>query len=342
MNTISIKSVTRIGEMLRQSVLESEKLVWAVSHITVRGIEKVKYELEYLAKRSGIIEIYVTTDHGVTSPNALSILLEISKFSDSFVLRNIEKINFRAKVYYFRLKNGRLRILSGSHDLSGSIDEANNHSFVLEGSAGDLRVAFGITKGEDILPSIFPEWKDWMKHSVPWTLKKNRNYISQRTETGRRIEKELDEGGSAEFTWSNDVKKGYKKRRDVLKDVFPEGYRFLLNLEQLHDRDSRFHIGTDRNLQMYFENTFLFHLKIVNRQSTGPQLIFSPQFHGHLKEGTHPNPALFFSRISRQREIFDTKHRGSSKSESITVKPGDREAFFKQASGILGSLMEMR
>ena len=134
------------------------------------------------------------------------------------------------------------------------------------------------------------------------------------------------------------MKKGYKKRRDVLKDVFPEAYRFLMNLEQLHDRDPRFHIGTDRNLQVYFEDTFLFHLKIVNRQSTGPQLIFSPQFHGHLKEGTHPNPTLFFSRISRQREIFDTKSRGSSKSDSITVKPGDGEAFFKQASRILESL----
>ncbi|UCE18586.1 MAG: hypothetical protein JSV84_17325, partial [Gemmatimonadota bacterium] len=214
----------------------------------------------------------------------------------------------------------------------------NNHSFFLEGSEGDLREAFGIMRGEDILPGIIPEWNDWMEHSVPWTLKKNQDYISQRTETGRRIEKELDESGSAGSTWSNDVKKGYKKRRDVLKDVFQEAYRFLMNLEQLHDRDPRFHIGTDRNLQMYFEDTFLFYLKIVDRKSTGPHLIFSPQFHGRLKEGTHPSPALFFSQISRQREIFDTKSRGSSKSDSITVKPKDGEAFFKQASRILESL----
>ena len=70
-------------------------------------------------------------------------------------------------------------MLSGSHDLSGSINETVNHSLVLEGSEEDVREAFGIIGGEEILPGIIPEWDDWMEHAVPWTLKKNQHYISQ-------------------------------------------------------------------------------------------------------------------------------------------------------------------
>jgi len=338
---LAIRSATQIGELLRESILNTRKLIWAVSYITREGMERFRFELEYLGKKSGSMEILFTTDHGITSADALNELLLISKLGSRCILRNIKHINFHAKLFYFKLNDDTIRIISGSQDLSATLDDIGNHCLVLEGTEEALFQHLQTGKEKNLLACVFPEWEEWTENSVVWSVEKNTRYKAQRTETGKEVERMLDKRRKTEALWKNEIKTSYRKNRDALQGPFPQGYRFLSHVESLHDRDARIHLGTDRNAHVYFEDKFLFYVVINDRRYASPNLVFYPQPNGRLKDGTSSSPELFFPKLSPQREIWNTEA-GTSRDEIVVVRPADGENILKRASEILDSLRHGR
>ena len=199
---VSITPESSIGNILRESLRQSEEAIWAVSYITNEGYKTVKSEVESFSRKSNSFIILFTTEYGITSPDALSELLDILRESKSVQLRNVNKINFHAKVYYFKLVNGNVRLISGSHNLSGTIDEPNNHSLSLDGTEAKLLKLLGRKESDELLNCAIPEWHNWFKNSEEWTYEKNEKYKEKRSKSniGNEIEKLFDKNKQPGFS----------------------------------------------------------------------------------------------------------------------------------------------
>ena len=141
--------------------------------------------------------------------------------------------------------------------------------------------------------------------------------------------------------WKHDVSEEYKENRDSLRNIFADGYNFLISLEMLHKQDPNFHFGTAKNLHLYYCDRFLFHLKINEKGPPFPNLVFSSKEHIHIQNGTNPNPELFFDPLSRQVGILGETVAMLRAGSLIVVSPGVKcLPLFQKCLEILNSLKD--
>jgi hypothetical protein len=91
------------------------------------------------------------------------------------------------------------------------------------------------------------------------------------------------------MAFTNDIKKDYIVMRDSLKISFPEAYTFLIMIENHSNRG--FHVGTHKNLHLYFNDNFLFYFKKI---SFGV-VEFSSRPNGIIKAQTFNHADKFFT-----------------------------------------------
>lgn len=96
--------------------------------------------------------------------------------------------------------------------------------------------------------------------------------------------------------WTNKIKSEYSIRKQRMKNMFPEAYDFLTQIESLTYLG--FHLGTSTNLHLYYKEYFLTYIIL------DPPIRFyiSPNFNERLKsESPNNNPNKFF--IPFQKEM---------------------------------------
>ncbi len=86
----------------------------------------------------------------------------------------------------------------------------------------------------------------------------------------------------------NDFKKDYIATKESIRLTFPEAYEFLVQVENLIDKG--FHIGTHKNLHLYYKTSFLFYLNKISSKVVG----VSAQPNGIIKSGAANNSSYFF------------------------------------------------
>ncbi len=91
------------------------------------------------------------------------------------------------------------------------------------------------------------------------------------------------------MTFKNEIKKEYINGKNNLKTSFPEAFEFLKIIESLSNKG--FHIGTHKNLHLYFKDTFLFYFKM---DSYGV-VEYSAKCNGITKRQTQKHPDMFFT-----------------------------------------------
>jgi len=126
----------------------------------------------------------------------------------------------------------------------------------------------------------------------------------------------------------------YRARREGLQGAFPVAHSFLLALENLCLADSRFHLGTTKNLHLYLGDRFLCYIKIERPVA----LLLSPVPNVNLKVGTRPDPGSLFPRPIDQL-VRDHKGYGAHWAvravDKIKIMPGAPEAFFSDLLNLL-------
>ena len=91
------------------------------------------------------------------------------------------------------------------------------------------------------------------------------------------------------MTFENDLKKDYLVKRDSLKISFPEAYTFLIMIENSSNKG--FHVGTHKNLHLYFKGSFLLYLKKISYGVVE----FSSRPNGIIKANTFNHSDKFFT-----------------------------------------------
>lgn len=91
------------------------------------------------------------------------------------------------------------------------------------------------------------------------------------------------------MTYKNDVKRKYLQTKESLRKSFSEASLFLDFIEQLNDKG--FHVGTHKNLHLYFKDSFLFYFNKVS-----PKIIeISSKPNGIIKKQTFNHSNYFFN-----------------------------------------------
>lgn len=91
------------------------------------------------------------------------------------------------------------------------------------------------------------------------------------------------------MAFENDIKKDYIDTRERLRISFPEAYTFLIMIENSSNKG--FHIGTHKNLHLYYNDSFLFYFKKI---SFGV-VEFSSRPNGIIKVHTFNHADKFFT-----------------------------------------------
>lgn len=90
------------------------------------------------------------------------------------------------------------------------------------------------------------------------------------------------------MTYNNDIQKKYQEEKSKLRDSFTAAFDFLTDIESRHK--TGFHIGTHKNLHLYFKDNFLFYFEII----TNKVIRISSKPNGIIKRGTINNSNYFF------------------------------------------------
>ena len=64
------------------------------------------------------------------------------------------------------------------------------------------------------------------------------------------------------MTFKNDIKKEYLRTKESLRANFNDAFQFLDFIEKLNEKG--FHVGTHKNLHLYFKDSFLFYFSKVS------------------------------------------------------------------------------
>ena len=101
------------------------------------------------------------------------------------------------------------------------------------------------------------------------------------------------------MAFKNDIKKDYLATKESLMGSFPEAFEFLNLIESLSDKG--FHVGTHKNLHLYFNDKFLFYFK---RVSFGI-IAFSSKPNGIIKDQTFNHADNFFTPLQQRLLEFE-------------------------------------
>lgn len=126
--------------------------------------------------------------------------------------------------------------------------------------------------------------------------------------------------------FSNDIKKDYIETKESIQLTFPEAYEFLVLTEKLIDKG--FHIGTHKNLHLYFKTSFLFYFNKISSRVVG----LSAKPNGIIKTDTTNNAAYFFDFFIPKLKDFksNTVEIENRKGFKITINQTDKSpVFFK-------------
>jgi len=90
---------------------------------------------------------------------------------------------------------------------------------------------------------------------------------------------------------TNVINKKYIENKQRLKISFQEAYDFLENIENSIDRG--FHVGTHKNLHLYFKENFLLYFEIISSKVVK----ISSKYNGNIKHETKNNSEYLFSSL---------------------------------------------
>lgn len=124
--------------------------------------------------------------------------------------------------------------------------------------------------------------------------------------------------------FSNDIKKDYIETKESIRLTFPEAYDFLMQTENLIDKG--FHIGTHKNLHLYYKRSFLFYFNKISSKVVG----LSAKPNGIIKAHTINNSEYFFDFFIPKLADFksgtiEIENRNGIK---ITINKTDKAALF--------------
>jgi hypothetical protein len=125
-------------------------------------------------------------------------------------------------------------------------------------------------------------------------------------------------------------------RREQLGKTFPEAQRFLVALEALCTSDPKFHLGTVKNLHLYYEDKFLAYITIEHLTKPAPFLRFSPDPNAQqVKEGTHQGSEVLLPRALDHMIMDNGGYRAKWAAYDrnkvlIDIKQGAPDTFFNQ------------
>lgn len=91
------------------------------------------------------------------------------------------------------------------------------------------------------------------------------------------------------MAFENEIRREYIFMRDSLKISFPEAYAFLIMIENSSNKG--FHVGTHKNLHLYFNDSFLFYFKNISYRV----IEVSSRPNGSKKKQINYNPDTFFT-----------------------------------------------
>jgi hypothetical protein len=137
-----------------------------------------------------------------------------------------------------------------------------------------------------------------------------------------------------EFTTQIDPQ--YVTRRETLGKTFPEAARFLVGLEALCTSDPKFHLGTQKNVHIYYEDKFLGYITIEHLTKPTPFLRFSPEPNAQqVKEGTHQGSEVLVPRPLDHMIMDNGGYRAKWAAYErnkvlIDIKQGAPDTFFNQ------------
>lgn len=89
--------------------------------------------------------------------------------------------------------------------------------------------------------------------------------------------------------FQNEVKEPYLATKESLRIKFNEAVEFLDHLESMEDQS--FHVGTDKNLHLYYKDRFLFSVSKKSRNS----IELSGIFNSKIKPGTKSDAESFIA-----------------------------------------------
>lgn len=138
--------------------------------------------------------------------------------------------------------------------------------------------------------------------------------------------------------FNNDIKKDYAETKESIRLTFPEAYDFLVQTENLIDKG--FHIGTHKNLHLYFKTSFLFYFNKISTRVVG----LSAKPNGIIKSNTTNNSSYFFDFFIPKLAVFNNDTSNTIEIDNrngfkITINQTDKSRqFFKV---LFDSLLEL-
>jgi hypothetical protein len=125
----------------------------------------------------------------------------------------------------------------------------------------------------------------------------------------------------------------YEDRRDRFRESFPAAHRFLKAVETLCVDDPRFHLGVDKNVHFYVEDSFLAYMTMEKVKTATPHLVFSPNPHAVTKPGTTLQSELVFAReltqiIMNLRGFHTWAAKHKTKPTDFIIRSTTPDAFF--------------
>ena len=122
--------------------------------------------------------------------------------------------------------------------------------------------------------------------------------------------------------FKNEIKKEYLQTKEILKSNFQDAFRFLDFIEKLNNKG--FHVGTHKNLHLYFKNSFLFYFSKVYSRA----IKISSKPNGILKKQTFNHSDYFFKLLIKelQSELNCEKNIeiGSNKGYEIIIEESEQ------------------
>ena len=135
--------------------------------------------------------------------------------------------------------------------------------------------------------------------------------------------------------WQNKVSYEYTTRKKRFSKMVPEAYEFLNLLENI--RHLNFHIGTAKNLHLYYKDNFLVYIILEPPM----RLFLSPNFNGSLKkDAPKNNPHMFFSLLIK--ELNDKNLNIIRDGDNIRIPANkETESYFDCCKKVLATIAKV-